>query len=282
MDELKTICEDKYNCRLEQESCNVVDPDPNAWFRNLLVTSTAILAVKEVTKIVMTVYYVCRSRVPPAKHRHFCVTSCLSIPLTLAHRPLWAMFTHRPTPQDLLWQMVYDGLCEDVVQFVLQLLFVKCVSQTGLSVVQYLSLFTTVLGLCTVAFRAIGMYFQRRASTTTVTPTERPPSSPLASTRGMDIGPVQANTSTTTPRLIPFRESAFGVDRRCGPQHSDPGHMGAEKKYNPGAPLEYPGLSESREGQDTGGEPASPYLPQPCLLRDYSDGECTAADGVRG
>ena len=281
MDELKTICEDKYNCRLEQESCNVVDPDPNAWFRNLLVTSMAILAVKEVAKIAMTVYYVCRSRVPPAEHRHFCGTGCLSIPLTLAYRPLWAMFTHRPTPQDLLWQMVYDGLCEDVVQFVLQLLFVKCVSQTGLSVVQYLSLFTTVLGLCTVAIRAIAMYFQRRASTTTVSPTESLPSSPsalLASTRRMDVGPVQPNTSTTPPTLIPSSKSAFGVDRRSGPQHCGPGHMGAEKKYTPGAPLEY--LSESTEGQGTGSEPASPCLSQPCLLRDYSDGECLAANGV--
>ena len=160
---LKGICEDEPNCKYDQGLCSVVDPDPYAWFRSLLIMDTVLIAVKELIKVAVLVPYVCRGRVPPVPLHFFCGTSPLNMLLALVYKPLRVMFTRRPSVCDLAGLLLADGLCEDVPQLVLQLLFVKAVSRTGLSVLQALSLFLTALGLSVMVLRStFGLFWRWR------------------------------------------------------------------------------------------------------------------------
>ena len=152
--DLKSVCEDEPNCKYDQGLCSVVDPDPYAWFRSLLLIDTVLIAVKELIKVAVLLPYVCRGRVPPAALHFFCASSPLNMLLALGHRPLRVLFSRRPSFWDLALLLLADGLCEDIPQLVTQLLFVKLVSRTGLSFLQSLSLFLTALGLSVMILRS--------------------------------------------------------------------------------------------------------------------------------
>ena len=162
--DLKSVCEDEPNCKYDQGLCSVVDPDPYAWFRSLLLIDTVLIAVKELIKVAVLLPYVCRGRVPPAALHFFCASSPLNMLLALGHRPLRVLFSRRPSFWDLVLLLLADGLCEDIPQLVTQLLFVKLVSRTGLSFLQSLSLFLTALGLSVMILRSgFAMLFGRNA-----------------------------------------------------------------------------------------------------------------------
>ena len=150
----KSVCEAEPNCKYDQGLCSVVDPDPYAWFRSLLLIGTVLIAVKELIKVAVLLPYVCRGRVPPAALHFFCASSPLNMLLALGHRPLRVLFSRRPSFWDFQLLLLADGLCEDIPQLVTQLLFVKLVSRTGLSFLQSLSLFLTALGLSVMILRS--------------------------------------------------------------------------------------------------------------------------------
>ena len=151
--ELKSICEDEPHCKYDQGLCRIVDPDPNALFRHLPIMDTILIAVKEFMKVVVLFFFLCRGRVPPVQVHFFCANSPINCLLALVYQPVRVLHVRRPSVLDLVLHLLFDGLCEDIPQLLLQLVFVYSVSRTGLSVLQVLSLFLTALGVSTIILR---------------------------------------------------------------------------------------------------------------------------------
>ena len=130
-----------------------MDLDPHALFRHLLIMDTILIAVKEFMKVVVLFFFLCRGRVPPVQVHFFCANSPITCLLAVVYQPVRVLHVRRPSVLDLVLHLLFDGLCEDIPQLLLQLVFVYSVSRTGLSVLQVLSLFLTALGVSTIILR---------------------------------------------------------------------------------------------------------------------------------
>ena len=67
------------------------------------------------------------------------------------------MFMFRPGLADVAWQILYDGLLEDVPQFTMQLIFLKTISRTGSSWLQLCSQLLSAAGASVMCLRAINL-----------------------------------------------------------------------------------------------------------------------------
>ena len=150
--QLKSICEYEPNCKYDQGLCSVADSEPNALFRHLLIMDTILIAVKEFIKVVVLFFFLCRGYVPVQVH-FFCANSPIACLLALVYQPVRVLHLRRPSVFDFVLQLLFDGLCEDIPQLLLQIYFVYSVSRTGLSVLQVLSLFLTTLGFSCIILR---------------------------------------------------------------------------------------------------------------------------------
>ena len=155
-------CESHFNCVFRDGVCKVEVADPHAWFRVCLLTGTSIIVLREVVKLCILLFHALPGRKLPDKHKFFCVSSPFAPFLALICTGLRPMFMFRPGLADVVWQLVYDGLLEDVPQIVLQLVFLKHVARSGLSWFQLCSQLLSAAGMSVMCLRAINLCLWRR------------------------------------------------------------------------------------------------------------------------
>ena len=80
----------------------------------LLLTVTSIIVLREVVKLFILLFHALQGRELLDKHKFFCVSSPFAPFLLLICTGLRPMFMFRPGMADVAWQILYDGLLEDV------------------------------------------------------------------------------------------------------------------------------------------------------------------------
>ena len=130
--------------------------------RMLLLTETSIVVLREVMKLFILLLHALRDRTHPDKYKFFCVSSPFGPFLALICSGLRPMFMFRPGLGDIAWQIVYDGLLQDVPQLALQLLFAKTVARNSLSWFQLCSQLLSAAGMSIMCLRTVNFCLWRR------------------------------------------------------------------------------------------------------------------------
>jgi Leucine-rich repeat (LRR) protein len=151
-----------YGCSVqhpERTEC-VTDPEYAPRFATFEFLVWAMLAVnlcKELVKAGFAMVYLLRRKLPGDGARWVCLQSPLILLGVCIHRETQEMTLYRPTRRDLLWELVYEGLLENLFALGLGLYYSIYVTNVGLTTIDLISLnlsctrlFALCLTICTL------------------------------------------------------------------------------------------------------------------------------------
>ena len=276
-----STCRRFRHCEYAEARCRPVAGDPYWWFRLLLILDIAVFGGKELLKVLGLCYYALRGEGPPERLQWFCATSPFAILLCPCFPSIRFLADRLPERRDLAWQVVYDLLLEDIPQLALQVVFLKVITPVGLTFVEFLSMFFTILSLLSITCRCTSKQALYRVTSTVrrtlsvvsgpelVEPPIQFEAWPRAPGAGgtadvktdTELSTCSSKTCTSTSISLQSPQAASGSARvTAGDAESDPCPAGAEA--DGGTPESPPPQSRPSGGlpahADPGPAPATP------------------------
>ena len=116
-----------------------------------------MITVKELVKAVVALYYVLRRGTPIPTRWRYIVKQSLLWPLlgVRGRQELIDLSLHPQTRFDLLWQLVYDGILENLCQLVLGVTYSNTVAGVGLDNIAQWSVAFSIVGLAKLVLHAL-------------------------------------------------------------------------------------------------------------------------------
>lgn len=122
----------------------------------LFMLSTVLITGKELFKAVVVLYYVLRRDIPIATHWRYFGKQSLLWPLFVVRgrQEVIDLSLVKETRFDLLWQLLYDGILENLLQLVLGVTYSNNVAGIGLDSIAQWSVAFSIAGLLKLALHA--------------------------------------------------------------------------------------------------------------------------------
>jgi hypothetical protein len=129
-------------------------------FSSLVYVVAGVMASKELVKVVVVVWCTWVGHVP-SHLRELCATSVLLPVLALRPHLFRLVMSYETSAVDARWALVSEGLFENFPQLALAVYYAFSVTGTGLSDVEMVSLFLSVLACARLGFLSVGDLWQR-------------------------------------------------------------------------------------------------------------------------